>query len=381
MIKALERCEHWIQDVSFPTVTDWKQQNPNGKVVGFFPVYAPLEIIHAAGMLPLAVMGAGNRIDLEEADAMFPSFVCSIPRTSLQLTLNENIKPDVMLFSPICDVARNLLQIWRRKFPTMVSTIVHFPHNLVSKGTVDFIYAEYRRLIKLLEEISGNAVTHEALVNSIELYNQQRQRVRRIYQIRQEEPWLISAAEAYALVQVGTMMPVEAHISILDEVLAALPLREKETTEKIKVMWEGGFCEQPPLEMLQRLDKVCYIVNDDFGLAQRWYTADIPNDADPLRAFAQSYRDLFSYASIQHDDRWPKWKPFLEKVKRSGAQAVILCAPKFCEPGLDDQVSFADALATEKIPYLSLDFQENMISYDSLIMQVETFVEAQMLFQ
>ena len=51
-----------------------------------------------------------------------------------------------------------------------------------------------------------------------------------------------------------------------------------------------------------------------------------------------------------------------------------------CEPGLDEQVAYAQALDREGIPYFLSEFEEKMRSYDQLQVQLETFVE-NILFQ
>src|SRR5450830_161812 len=37
--------------------------------LGHFPVYFPEEIAHAAGLLPINVLGGGNKLELKHADA------------------------------------------------------------------------------------------------------------------------------------------------------------------------------------------------------------------------------------------------------------------------------------------------------------------------
>jgi len=48
-----------MQDLSFPGVRRWKERHPGAKSVAFFPVYPPVELVHAAGMLPVLLSGAG----------------------------------------------------------------------------------------------------------------------------------------------------------------------------------------------------------------------------------------------------------------------------------------------------------------------------------
>jgi benzoyl-CoA reductase subunit C len=70
----------------------------------------------------------------------------------------------------------------------------------------------------------------------------------------------------------------------------------------------------------------------------------------------------------------------LRMVRDSGAEAAILTAAKFCEPGLDDQLALSRRLDTERVPYLVLEFEEKMTSFEQMAMQVETFAES-LLFQ
>ena len=43
--------------------------------LGHFPVYFPEEIAHAAGLLPVNVIGGGNKLELKHADAHMGSFI------------------------------------------------------------------------------------------------------------------------------------------------------------------------------------------------------------------------------------------------------------------------------------------------------------------
>lgn len=377
MQQVVDRCWQIAEDISFSTVQEWRARHPGAKVVGYFPVYTPVEVIHAAGMLPVAVLGGGSRIEVKQADSRLPSFICSIPRSSLELAYSGRLDfLDVMLFHPICDVARNLTQVWHRNFTGVRTDLLYLPQNLVTPGTVEYLTGEYRRLKAALEKLSGAEIPAQALRHSLSLYNQQRRLFRQLYEVRRENPWLISAAECYALMRAGTVLPVEEHLPMLEAVLAGLPARQTRAMDKIRVVFEGAFCEQPPIEFIEVVEEVCYIVEDDFIQGSRWFSADVPEDGDPLESLAHSYRDLFAYSSIQHDERSPKWQGLVDKIRRSGARAAILCPPKFCEPALDDQVLFADALSREGIPYLTMEFEEKMTSFEEVRIQIETFTES-----
>jgi len=145
--------------------------------------------------------------------------------------------------------------------------------------------------------------------------------------------------------------------------------------DKIRVVFEGGFCEQPPLDLLRAIGQTCYVVDDDLLIGLRWILDDVPLDGDPLLNLARAYLEQSSYSVVQHDLRKPKEKMLLERARGAGANAVILSAAKMCEPGLEDQVAYAKALDEAGLPYFVTEFEEKMTSFDQLQIQLETFVE------
>ncbi|HEY6969725.1 MAG TPA: 2-hydroxyacyl-CoA dehydratase, partial [Candidatus Angelobacter sp.] len=288
--RTFDKLNDLQQDLSFGSVREWKREHPAAKAVAFFPVYAPVEIIHAAGMLPVCLAGAGDRLDIQHADSRFGSFICSIVKTSLEMAMTGHLDPfDGFLFSSICDSARNLCFVLKRNFPQMYVDFIHLPHNSSSAATIDFLEAEYRRLIAELERLGGTQVTDAALQTSIDLYNRQRSLVGQLYDIRARSPHLLRAWESYLAVRAGNLIPVEQHIAILEDILHQVPRRPARQRDSIRVVVEGSFCEQPPLEVIRLLEAAgCDIVEDDFALAQRWFRDDVPNSENPVRTLAES---------------------------------------------------------------------------------------------
>ncbi len=89
-----------------------------------------------------------------------------------------------------------------------------------------------------------------------------------------------------------------------------------------------------------------------------------------------SYVNRSASSPVQYDARKPKEDALLTMLREARAEAAIISAAKFCEPGLDDQLAQSHRLDAEKIPYLVLEFEEKMTSFEQMSMQVETFAES-----
>ena len=379
---VIEGCRRVVSSGVGEIASRWKAAHPGGKVVGCFPVYTPLELIHASGAFPLGVFGGGKDIEIAHADSRFQSFICSIIKSTLELGLTGRLEAlDAMVFQSICDPARNLQSVFKRNFPDLTALYLHLPQNLTSTCAEDYLAAEYRRLVEALQDLFGREVAPDDLRRSIAAYNRARGLVRALYRLRQDAPERLSAAESYLLVRAGTLLPVEEHTAVLEQALAALPGREVRPKDRIRVVLEGSFCEQPPLELIERLEEAgCYLVDDDFLLGWRFFREDVSAEPDPLRGLAGAYRERSVYSGTKHDLREPKARHLLDKVRETKADAVVILAAKFCEPALFDYALYRKALDEAKVPHLFLEFEEKTWVFDRLRTEVETFVES-MLFE
>lgn len=368
--EVLVLCQELVEDPDFPTVRRWREAG--GKVLGHFQVYFPEEIAHAAGMLPVKIRGA--QVEARQADSHFGSYLCSILRTSLELALTDRLELDIFVTHPICDAARNLAGVWGRNL-SYPAQILYLPQNANSGYAAQYLRDEYGRLQGEIEGLVGRPVSEDDLRHSIAVFNQNRRLLRELYTIKRDTPWLLSANEAYALVAVGGMIPREEHNELLRALISQIPERPVRKQDKIRVVFEGGFCEQPPLDLLRVIAQSCYVVDDDLLIGLRWILEDVPTDGDPLMNLAEAYLEKSSYSPVQHDLRKPKEKMLLQRIKGAGAEAAIVTAAKMCEPGLDEQVAYSKALDEADIPYFVSEFEEKMTSFDHLQIQLETFVE------
>jgi len=238
-----------------------------------------------------------------------------------------------------------------------------------------YLRNEYARLQRDIEKITGRRVSKDDLRRSITVYNRNRALLRDLYAMKRDTPWLVSADEAYVLTAIGGLLPREEHNELLEAVLPKMAAQPNKKQDKIRLVFEGGFCEQPPLDLIRAIARSCYVVDDALLIGLRWIREDVPLDGDPLFELASAYLEKSSSSPVQHDLRKPKEKMLIERIRNSGASAAILTAAKMCEPGLEEQVAYLHALDKEGIPYFISEFEEKMTTFEHMEIQLETFVE------
>ena len=128
--RSSQRCEALFEDLHFNAVKEWKAAVPGRKAIGYMPVYVPRELIHAAGMLPVGILGGGDALEVIQGDAYYQSYICRIPRSTIELGLTGRLDClDGMLFPSICDVIRNLSGMWQMLFKDKYVRYIDVPQN------------------------------------------------------------------------------------------------------------------------------------------------------------------------------------------------------------------------------------------------------------
>ncbi|HEY7725992.1 MAG TPA: 2-hydroxyacyl-CoA dehydratase family protein, partial [Anaeromyxobacteraceae bacterium] len=210
------RCQELFDDLDFAVPRAWKQAEPGRRVVAYMPIYVPRELIHAAGMLPVGILGGGENLEVIHGDAYYQSYICRIPRSTLELGMTGRLAfVDGFLFPSICDVIRNLSGIWKLKFPDVYVRYFDVPQNYVDGVGGEYYVQELRELKEGLEHLAGRPVSDEALRASIAVYNQNRRLTRELYELRSKTPWVAPSSEVYLVMRAGMVLPVEEHSALV----------------------------------------------------------------------------------------------------------------------------------------------------------------------
>ena len=371
-----------VSDNTFAAARAWKDAAPGRACVGHFPVYVPQEVIWACGALPVEVWGGGEKIEVELADARVQSFICSISRSTLELGLLGRLDfLDGMLFGSLCDVARNLSGVWQRNFPDKYVDYLHYPQNLKSASARGYYREDLMRLAAEVGALTGHVATDDDLDEALDLYETQRGLLRLIDTVRREEPWRLSLEEWYLMVRAGGRRTPQAHNAVLTEVLELLPERECRQKDGVRVVLEGSFCEQPALELLHTLDQAhCFVVDSDLARGLHWFKEPLPRTRDPWSDLVEAYFTHAEGSVVRHFSPSERSARLVERVRAADAEGVVFCTAKFCEPAFYDFVLHKRALEREGVPFMAVEFEEKMGSFESIRTQAETFSESILFF-
>jgi len=324
-------------------------------------------------------MGGGEDLEIIRGDAFYQSYICHIPRSTIEMGLDGSLDClDGVLFPAICDVIRNLSGMWKLQFPGKLSRYLDVPQDF----RADVGGAFYRQeLLSLSADLTARGAAPydpQALRASIAAYDDERAIVRELYALRAEAPWKVPTSELYVVLRASLQLPVEESTVLFRDYLELVRSdRTRQPLDQARVILTGSFCEQPPVPLLRTLERSgCYIVDDDLVQVHRFIRGPVARDGDPLDALVRAYLEDAIESPTRYDAAGTKGRELLDRCAAMRAEGVLFCAPSFCDPALLDQPMTARALDSAGVPWTAFKYAENNGQFQVIREQAGTFADS-----
>lgn len=349
---------------------DYKAETGKG-AVGIMPIYAPEEMVHATGYLPMGIWGAQGK-PISKARTYLPAFACSIMQQVMELQC-EGAYDDLsaVLFSVPCDTLKCLSQKWKGTSPVIVFT---HPQNRGLEAANQFLVTEYQLVKEQLEAYLGVKITNAALENSIAIYNENRAVMREFVKVAAEYPQVIDAVSRHAVFKARQFMLKEKHTALVKELIEEVKAMPVQPWDGKKVVVTGILLE--PNELLQIFDEFkIAIVDDDLAQESRQIRVDVlDGEEGPLYRMAKAWQQMYG-CSVATDTKKGRGKMLINKTIQTGADAVIVAMMKFCDPEEWDYPVMYREFEEKGVKNLMIEVDQELTSFEQIKTRLQSFVE------
>ena len=349
---------------------EWKQRT-GSKAFGWMCSYAPVELIYAAGMLPVRILGSHEVQDVTDR-YLFPT-VCPFSRDALAQGLKGRYDYlNGVTLSRTCSHVQGTFDNWRNYVPTELCYYLWFPCHRESARAVPCLSGEYKGFKEALEKLGGRTITDADLDSAIDLYNTNRRLMRQVYDFRKAEDPPITGAEAMEMVVASQLMDVVDHNQLLEQLLVELPSRKLDRETGLRLMMIGS--EMDDILFVRMMEELgCTVVNDEHCTGSRYFWDDVVPGEDRLAAIADRYVNRWPCPAVASDFR-TRHDRILEHARDWDVQGALLYQQKFCDPHEFDIPNLQRMFMDNDIPCLVLEFDVT-IPFGQFRTRIEAFLE------
>jgi len=365
-----------------PYITKWQAEG--NKVLGHYCTYIPEELLFAAKLLPYRIRSTGHE-DTDLGDTYMVRFTCSFVRATLDMALRGMYDfLDGLVICNSCDHSRRMFELFdmkvfnREDFKKEVPRFyLAMPHILTEEG-FNWYYEEIKELKNELDQTysgSSNQISDESLINSIKIYNKNRDMLKKIHELRIQNVPKLNGTEALQISMSNSSIPKNLANKELKRIYEFLKESEGIKTESKRIMLVGS--ELDNLFFTKIIENSGAIIVSDFlCFGTRYFTdnVDLENSKNPLKSLSKRlyYRLSCPRMMDDHDRRLNFIKEEIRKAKIDG---IILQRINNCDLHGCDNMLFVHELKELNIPVINIDREHFQSDTTRLQTRIEAFVE------
>ncbi len=353
------------------------------KVLGYLCALTPVEMITAAGFVPLRIKGSVHE-PITRADAHMETIVCPLVRSCFDLALKGRYDfLDGIIIPHACDSMTRSYSTIRYALGLPYSHFVNIPHS-TKDISVEFLRAELDMFRKSLGRFAGKEITDESLHRAIQLHNENRSRVRELYELRKSEPPPISGTEITRALVAAMSLPPEESSHLLDSIIEQVKARQaKASTSKLpRIMIVGAQVDDEAFIRLIE-ESGANVVADSICIGSREYFPQARADGDPLESLAEHYLRGVNCPRTYREFTGPTYQDDLEArfghigqaIREFQVDGVILYILKYCDPFGFEVPARIKYLESLNVPVLHLEDEYSMASIARLRTRIQAFLE------
>jgi benzoyl-CoA reductase subunit C len=350
---------------------DWKKRT-GGKVMGYFCTYVPEELLYAADILPVRILGSHEPQDVTEPH-MFGMY-CPFSRDCLAQGLKGRYDYlDGIMIAHSCLHIRQTYSSWEKHVPRDFSYYLPVPQNLQTKHATPYLAEEYKDLKKALEDWVGREITQDDIQRGIDIMNENRSLIHKIYDMKVEENPVINGEETMQVAITQQLIDKRDHSKLLKKYIEHLAGDNTKYTDTRLMILGSENDDIDFVNMVEGCGSTIVIDEHCIGTRYFWNNVEQENGGDKLVQIAKRYVDKPPCPTKDWMERH-RVTHILELAKKYDVKGAILIQQKFCDPHELDIPAIKKALAEVGISTLFLEFDVT-VPIGQFKIRVEAFLE------
>ena len=366
-----------FSELSIAELDAW--QEAGNKTAGVYCIYAPTELIRAAGIVPVSLCGK-KQDPIKKAELELPASFCPLIKSSYGYAVTDTCPffsfSDILIAETTCDGKKKMYELMGKLKPLH---LMHLPHTQQGEAPLKYWLDGLNELENFLVECSGIQVTDDELHNQIVIQNKIR---KELYDIA------VLAADTRSPLTAGDMLAVQESKSFVVD-------QEKYLTALTKLRTElEAYLEQPDLKadndlrilitgcpMGKGSDKVINIAESlnarvvcmENCTGLKGMTLPVDETGDPREALARRYLQVPCSCMTPNPNRPESIK---EMVDTFNIDAIVDVTWLGCHTYNAESTTLRNFVTEElDLPFLHMETDYSESDTEQLRTRLEAFVE------
>ncbi|RJP36091.1 MAG: 2-hydroxyacyl-CoA dehydratase [Desulfobacteraceae bacterium] len=344
-------------------------QQSGRKMIGYFCTYTPIEIIHAAGFIPVRLRGGPGTV--EKAYSHVPDFICPYLKRCMENATDGRYDfLSGLVQGYTCDAACGVVNIFGDVVDLELIHAVPLPY-ADGEAARRYFHGVITTLADKLNAMDGR-FSNEALQRSIALYEKIYGIIDQLYQQRLDGDLSIDAGDLQTIMDAGDVLTPEDYLRMLETLKKPPSEHGPQAIDGCPVIISGSLIESSVIFNLIA-SAGGRVVADDLCTGWRRAYPDYGHSEDPVdRLF---YRHCTRRPCPSRSLAVDRSRVLTDLAARSGAKGVVFMVQKFCTPHLADYPILSDELKAHGLPSLLLEIDETWQTGEQLNNRLESFFD------
>ncbi len=352
-----------------------------GKVVATYCVFVPEELVWAAGGIPVGLC-AGTQFSVPMAETVLPRNTCALIKSSFGFKLGR-VCPYVQVSHLIvgettCDGKKKMFEILNQYQPVYVMEVP----NKKTERSRNLWHGEVLAFKDVIEKLTGNKITAENLGQAIELVNQRRLALQRLYNLRKVSPVPISGKDALLAIQVSFYDDAKRDTQMLTALCDELDKRIAAgqgvaPANAPRILISGSPMAIPNWKLHHLIESSgAVVVCEESCTGTRFFSELVKptqsNLDEQLKAVADRYMNIHCACFTPNDERFDD---VVRLAKEYQVDGVVHYNLQFCHTYANEAITMEKKLEDAGIPLLRIETDYSDEDAGQLKTRIEAFLE------
>ncbi len=383
-LSSVEDLMEWLKQAlsQRPQQIIEEKKRTGKKLLGFFCMFPPREILDAADVLYTFPAAAFSEKDFPAGEMYLPKTFCPIPKAILGLKVQGEDplfeETDFIVAPAPCECK---MKTWEYLDQMVPMYIFDIPKKFDEPDALTYFQSEIHRLRDQLEDFLGKKIPDEAIRESVHLFNRNRELQYEHYKLKEHYLSPIKGVDSFYALTCDLSLNIRDANIFLEILNAKMKERinKKEGYNGVRLMLAGAPVCWPTIKYYELIEECGgeVVAEDNCSQARKFFKYEDAclvdeTSGDIIDALAEKYMKIPCGIWTPNNARIDLIKNLAYSFNIKG---IVYNALEFCHPFNSEFQKVKKALDAEGIPTLHIDGTFGDSDRQQMKIRIEGFIE------